>query len=75
MKHDFARNHFELLGLPVSFAVDPAALERAYRDLQGRVHPGPVVRAAGLHGPPNHVAISNRGAKAPPLHGWNEQNR
>ena len=39
MTHDFARNHFELLGLPVSFAVDPAALERAYRDLQGRVHP------------------------------------
>ena len=39
MTHDFARNHFELFGLPVSFAVDPAALERAYRDLQGRVHP------------------------------------
>jgi len=39
MTHEFARNHFELLGLPVSFAVDPAALERAYRDLQGRVHP------------------------------------
>jgi molecular chaperone HscB len=39
MTHDFTRNHFELFGLPVSFAVDPAALERAYRDLQGRVHP------------------------------------
>ncbi len=39
MTHDFSRNHFELLGLPVSFAVDPAALERAYRELQGRVHP------------------------------------
>jgi molecular chaperone HscB len=39
MTHDFTRNHFELLGLPVTFAVDPAALERAYRDLQGRVHP------------------------------------
>ena len=39
MKPDFTRNHFELLGLPVSYAVDAAALDRAYRDLQGRVHP------------------------------------
>ena len=36
---DFARNHFELLGLPVAFAVDPARLESRYRELQGRVHP------------------------------------
>ena len=33
MKPDFTRNHFELLGLPVSYAVDAAALDRAYRDL------------------------------------------
>ena len=39
MTPDFARNHFELLGLPVAFAVDPARLEERYRDLQGRVHP------------------------------------
>jgi molecular chaperone HscB len=39
MKPEFSRNHFELLGLPVAYAVDSAALERAYRDLQGRVHP------------------------------------
>ena len=39
MTPEFTRNHFELFGLPVAYAVDPAALERAYRDLQGRVHP------------------------------------
>ncbi len=39
--HDAAipRNHFELLGLPVSYTVDAAALDDAYRELQGRVHP------------------------------------
>jgi molecular chaperone HscB len=36
---DFSRNHFELFGLPARFAVDGAALERAYRDLQRSVHP------------------------------------
>ncbi len=39
MTADFSRNHFELLGLPVSYALDAGALDRAYRDLQGRVHP------------------------------------
>jgi len=36
---DFARNHFELLGLPVAYGLDPARLEQGYRDLQSRVHP------------------------------------
>ena len=36
---DFTRNHFELLGLPTAFAVDPSRLERGYRELQTRVHP------------------------------------
>jgi molecular chaperone HscB len=36
---DFSRNHFDLLGLPATYAVDPARLERAYRELQGHVHP------------------------------------
>lgn len=36
---DFSRNHFELFGLPVRFAIDEAALERAYRDLQRAIHP------------------------------------
>jgi molecular chaperone HscB len=34
-----ARNHFDLLGLPARFAVDPASLERCYRELQSQVHP------------------------------------
>ena len=36
---EFLKNHFELLGLPVRYAIDAASLERGYRDLQGRVHP------------------------------------
>jgi len=39
MTPDFARDHFELLGLPVRYAVDAARLERGYRDLQSQVHP------------------------------------
>ncbi len=39
MTPKFSRNHFELLGLPLAYAVDPARLERGYRDLQSRVHP------------------------------------
>jgi molecular chaperone HscB len=36
---DFASNHFELLGLPAKYAVDPAQLEQRYRELQSQVHP------------------------------------
>jgi molecular chaperone HscB len=36
---DFQRNHFELLGLPLAYAVDPSQLERRYRELQTQVHP------------------------------------
>lgn len=36
---DFSRNHFELFGLPVRYAIDAAALEDAYRSLQRSVHP------------------------------------
>lgn len=36
---DFSRNHFELFGLPERFAVDEAALDRAFRALQTEVHP------------------------------------
>ena len=36
---DFSRNHFELFGLPTRYRIDSAALERAYRELQGDVHP------------------------------------
>ncbi len=36
---DFSRNHFDLFGLAQSFRCDPAALDRAYRQLQSDVHP------------------------------------
>jgi molecular chaperone HscB len=36
---DFQRNHFELLGLPLAYRIDPARLESGYRDLQSQVHP------------------------------------
>jgi len=36
---DFSRNHFELFGLPERFAIDTAALDRAFRALQTEVHP------------------------------------
>jgi molecular chaperone HscB len=32
-------NHFELLGLPARYSVDPTSLERGYREIQTRVHP------------------------------------
>jgi molecular chaperone HscB len=38
-------NHFELFGLPVRFEVDGEALERAYREIQSRVHPDRFARA------------------------------
>ena len=36
---DFSRNHFALFGLPQRFRLDADALDRAYRQLQGDVHP------------------------------------
>jgi len=33
------QNHFELFGLPARFALDAAALEARYRELQREVHP------------------------------------
>jgi molecular chaperone HscB len=36
---DFRQNHFELMGLPATFRLDRAALDTAYRQLQGRLHP------------------------------------
>ena len=32
-------SHFELFGLPRAFSLDLSALEKAYRDIQSRVHP------------------------------------
>ncbi|HEU5434882.1 MAG TPA: Fe-S protein assembly co-chaperone HscB [Telluria sp.] len=39
------QNHFELFHLPARFDVDPAALDSAYRDVQGQVHPDRFVNA------------------------------
>ena len=36
---DIKDNYFALFGLPERFAIDSDALDRAYRDLQSRVHP------------------------------------
>ena len=34
-----SKNHFELLGLPVQFAIDANLLDQNYRKLQSEVHP------------------------------------
>ncbi|MFC5513369.1 Fe-S protein assembly co-chaperone HscB [Massilia jejuensis] len=39
------QNHFALFGLPARFDVDMDALDKAYRDVQGRVHPDKFVNA------------------------------
>jgi molecular chaperone HscB len=33
------QNHFELFGLAPAYALEVAALERSYRDIQSRIHP------------------------------------
>lgn len=39
MTSGLSRNHFELFGLPVQFAVDSEQLAERYRDLQRTAHP------------------------------------
>lgn len=39
-------NHFALFGMTPRFAIDIAALDAAYRELQGRVHPDKFVAAS-----------------------------
>ena len=39
------QNHFELFHLPQRFAVDPEALDKAYREVQNRVHPDKFINA------------------------------
>ena len=39
------QNHFELFQLPARFTVDAGALDAAYRDVQGQVHPDRFVNA------------------------------
>jgi molecular chaperone HscB len=39
------QNHFALFQLPATFALDAGALDAAYRDVQGQVHPDRFVNA------------------------------
>lgn len=39
------QNHFDLFQLPATFAIDMAALDSAYREVQGRVHPDRFINA------------------------------
>lgn len=39
------QNHFDLFQLPATFALDMNALDAAYRDVQGRVHPDRFINA------------------------------
>ena len=40
------QNHFELFQLPPQFALDQAALDSAYRDVQGKVHQDRFINAS-----------------------------
>ena len=40
------QNHFELFNLPARFEIDLSALDAAYREVQGRVHPDRFVGAS-----------------------------
>jgi molecular chaperone HscB len=42
---DFSRDHFTLFGLPVSYALDSARLDQAYRDIQAEIHPDKFAQA------------------------------
>ncbi len=39
------QNHFELFQLPARFSIDMGALDAAYRDVQGQVHPDRFINA------------------------------
>ena len=39
------QNHFDLFQLPATFTMDMGALDAAYRDVQGRVHPDRFINA------------------------------
>ncbi|MDB5774432.1 MAG: hscB [Herbaspirillum sp.] len=41
------QNHFELFHLPQRFHVDPAALEKAYHEVQNQAHPDKFTQASG----------------------------
>ena len=49
MNPEFSRDHFDLLGLPVAYAVDAARLENGYRQLQSQVHRCPYCGSTDTH--------------------------
>jgi molecular chaperone HscB len=53
---DFSGNYFDLFGLDPAFRCDVAALDRAYRDLQTKVHPD---RFAGGSDAEKRVALQS----------------
>lgn len=46
MQADFARNYFELFGLPIGFAIDSKDLAARYRTLQRNFHPDKFTHAS-----------------------------
>ena len=46
MQADFTKNHFQLFDLPLAYALNMQALERAYREVQREVHPDRFVSAS-----------------------------
>ena len=46
MNPDFSKNHYQLFDLPLAYALDTSALERAYREVQREVHPDRFVTAS-----------------------------
>lgn len=46
MQPDFSKNHFQLFDLAPVYALDAAALDRAYREVQREVHPDRFVTAS-----------------------------
>lgn len=45
MTLNIAQDHFSLFGLPSAYLLDAVALERAYREIQARIHPDRFVNA------------------------------
>ena len=45
MTLNIAQDHFSLFGLPSAYTLDAVALERAYREIQARIHPDKFVNA------------------------------
>ena len=45
MTLNIAQDHFSLFGLPSAYVLDAVALERAYREIQARIHPDKFVNS------------------------------